>query len=111
MTPDLATLLQDPQRVAEIPPEDLPALLGELERLKAVLWARMMSAQINGSGQGEGPVKDRLLTVKEAAARLKTSTDFLYRNANALPFTVRLGSRLRFSARGLARYIRQRQGR
>jgi predicted DNA-binding transcriptional regulator AlpA len=54
---------------------------------------------------------DELLDVEEAAHRLSLSTDWLYRKAKDLPFTVRLGRGLRFSARGIERYIQQRQGR
>lgn len=35
---DLAALLADP---AAVPVEDIPAAIGELERVKAVLWARL----------------------------------------------------------------------
>lgn len=55
--------------------------------------------------------EDRLLDVVEAAQRLGTSQDYLYRQAKKLPFTVRIGSRLRFSAHGIERFIRSRQGR
>ncbi len=100
------------QAVAEASPQQAPALLGELERLKASLWGRLMTplpALDGHSGAGEG---DRLLTVEEAAHRLGVSKDFLYRKARVLPFTVRLGPRqLRFSLRGIERHIRQRQGR
>ena len=54
---------------------------------------------------------DHLLTVEEAARALGVSRDWLYRRASKLPFTVRLGRVLRFSAQGLARYCRQRAGR
>src|SRR5262245_41924772 len=43
---------------------------------------------------------DRLLTTEDAAQRLGVSTDWLYRRAPRLPFTVRLERVLRFSARG-----------
>lgn len=111
MSPTLADLLQEPQQVAEVQPESIPALLGDLERLKATLWTKLVSVPASGNGeaQGEG---NQLLTVEEAAQKLKVSKDWLYRRANKLPFTVRLGPRqLRFSARGIERYVRQHQGR
>jgi excisionase family DNA binding protein len=49
---------------------------------------------------------DKLLTVDEAAARLKCSSDWLYRRAKRLPFTVRIGRNLRFSERGIEEAIR-----
>ena len=95
--------------LAEVSPQEVPALLGGLERVRAALWARMMSASSDGYGRAHA-AEDRLLTVEEAAGKLGVSPDWLYRRR--LPFTVRLGPRqLRFSAQGIERYIRQRQGR
>ena len=55
--------------------------------------------------------EDRLLTVEEAATKLGTSRDWLYRHADQLPFTVRVSRHVRFSAQGIDRYIRVRTGR
>jgi predicted DNA-binding transcriptional regulator AlpA len=52
-----------------------------------------------------GSAPDRLLDVKEAAARLNMSQDRLYRKKD-LPFVVRISPRcVRFSERGIERYI------
>ncbi len=102
---DLARCLQDPARAKEIPPEQVPALLAQLAALQSALVARWMV--VNGQVPGE----DHLLSVEDAARMLAVSPDWLYRRAKTLPFTVRLGGRLRFSAQGLARYLCQRQGR
>lgn len=108
---ELAALFEDPARVAEIPPDRVPALLGEIERLRATLWARL-TTPAGGNGQPDPPAEDRLLSVTEAAEKLGLTEDYLYRHAKTLPFTVRVGPRqLRFSLRGIERYIRQRQGR
>jgi excisionase family DNA binding protein len=59
----------------------------------------------------ESKLTDRLLLVEEAAERLAVTVDWLYRHAKTLPFTVRNGRRqIRFSERGIDRYIRERQG-
>ncbi len=111
VTPDLRALLQDPARVAEMPPEAIPGLLCHLAALQSALTARLLAAS-TGNGQPGPAAEDRLLTVKEAAEKLGVSEDWLYRKAGKLPFTVRLGSRqVRFSERGIEKYIRQRQGR
>jgi predicted DNA-binding transcriptional regulator AlpA len=53
----------------------------------------------------------RLLDAKEAAKRLHTSPDWLYRHAGSLPFTVRLSRRqLRFDRQGLERWLTSRGG-
>ena len=72
-----------------------------MERLRAILWARF-ALRINRAD----PKEDRLLSIGEAAARLATPKDWLYRNAGRLPFNVRLSERaLRFSAKGIDRWI------
>lgn len=51
---------------------------------------------------------DRLLTAREAAARLGVSTRYLYAHRRDYPFTKRLPSGpLRFSDRGLTRFLEQ----
>lgn len=104
----LALLLADPARVRGVPPETVPSLLGELEVLRAQLWARLTAPAVNG--QGEAPAEDRLLDVAEVAARLGRSRDYVYRRD--WPFEVKgLGRGRRFSAQGLDRYLSRRQGR
>jgi predicted DNA-binding transcriptional regulator AlpA len=50
---------------------------------------------------------DRLLDVNEAAIVLGCKPGWLYRSANDLPFTVRLGpGQLRFSLSGIERFMR-----
>ncbi len=94
-----------------IPPEELPLLIGELARLQAEASVRLTSGAANGGCDRTPEALDKLLDVEEAARRLSLSCDHLYRHAKELPFTVRIGRRLRFSAKGIEHYIRQRQGR
>lgn len=108
--PSLDELAADPARVVDIPPATAAALLGRLAGLQPVLLARALAPAGGGNSDG-APVEDRLLSVKEAAAQLGHSEDWLYRHAKKLPFTVRTGRDVRFSAAGLARWIRNRQGR
>lgn len=105
--PSLSDLLTDISQASTVPPEAVPEMLGELERLKATLWARLTALQ----GNGRQPDKDRLLVVEEAAVKLGVSRDYLYRYSGKLPFTVRVGRSLRFSEAGVDRYIRNRTGR
>ncbi len=90
---------------------DYPVLIAELERLKAIAWMRMGdTSTIPKASTGES--EDRLLTTKEAAIKLGLSKDYLYRHAQTFPFTVRIGARhLRFSFKGIERYISTRRGR
>lgn len=51
--------LPDPVRIAEIPLDAIPTLLGELERLKAILWARMLTVRFRENGRAEVLAQDR----------------------------------------------------
>ena len=52
---------------------------------------------------------DRLMSIKEAAARLGVSAATLYRNADDYPFCVRQGGRLTFSEHGLFKWLEARK--
>ena len=104
---DLAALVEDPTRVATVPPGRIPALLSQLSALQGAMAARLISADRDETVSTE----DTLLTVDQAAERLGVSTDWLFRRSRTLPFIVRLGRHLRFSNRGIDRYLRNRTGR
>jgi len=90
--------------VAALPAETLPAFLAHLAALEARVAARLAAT----TGRDDG--SDRLLTVQQAALVLGMSQDWLYRNADRLPFTRRTGRRaLRFSERSLKRYLADRE--
>jgi predicted DNA-binding transcriptional regulator AlpA len=104
----LATLAADPDRIANVLADDLPELIGQAEALRARLFARLVStatapAERARTERTNGP--DRLLTAKEAAARLGVNQRWMYAKADSLPFTRRLSAgTLRFSERGLDRW-------
>jgi predicted DNA-binding transcriptional regulator AlpA len=97
-SPDLAALLADP---ASVPAEQIPAVLGELEQVKAALWARLVAGPAP-SRDGNG---DRLLTAQEVSPRASLSVPWLYRHAAALPFTRRIGRKVLFSEAGLTKWL------
>ena len=107
VVPKLTDLLSDHAKAALVPSEAIPAMLGELERLKATLWALLTAPQGNGQAHETG---DRLLDVKETAAKMNISEGHLYREHRKLPFTVHLGNKLLFSNAGIEKWIRQRVG-
>ncbi len=66
-----------------------------------------IQAASNGNGHHDG---DRLLDAEEASKILSVSPDWLYRHANRLPFTRKLGPRmLRFSYQGIQKYLTTRK--
>jgi excisionase family DNA binding protein len=103
-----ADLVAHPERIADVAPTQIPTILAQLTTLTAALAARsaLPSAPSAASEQG-----DRLLTVKEAAALLQMSVDFLRRSPVARPLRVRVGRELRFSARAIDAFIERRTGR
>jgi predicted DNA-binding transcriptional regulator AlpA len=92
--PELQTVLS---RVKELPVEDLPRLLGDLEEIRCTAMARLTTP-----AQSQA---DELLSAPEAARRLGISQDYLYRHHRDFPFTRRVGRRLLFSALGIEKYI------
>jgi len=83
-----------------IPIEKIPAVI-------IALAARLLAAA-RPETDHDG---DTLLSIDEAAARLGTSKDWLYRRVDRLPFVVRLGRNVRFSSQGIQSYVKQRRGR
>ena len=104
---DLRALVEDPAKVAKIPAGKIAALLSQLSALQGAIAARLISADRDETSSTE----DVLLTVDQAAERLGVSKDWLFRRSRTLPFVVRLGRHLRFSNRGIDRYLRNRTGR
>src|SRR5687768_14957748 len=90
-------------------PEESPALALALTARLGALAAGMVTAP--PAARNGDHTADENLSAEEAARRLGVSKDWLYRQAGSLPFAVRIGRRLVFSARGLERWNQQRMGR
>jgi excisionase family DNA binding protein len=104
----LADLVTDPSRVAELQPDQLSALLAQVSAVQACMAARLVATT---QDQSNSDRDESLLTVEQAASRLGVSEDWLYRRTGKLPFVVRMGRQVRFSASGIDRYIKNRTGR
>ena len=97
MRNELQTVLM---AVRELPADELPRLLGELEEIRCTALARLAAPAPAGS--------DELLDVQEASQRLGVGTDYLYRHHRKFPFTRRMGRKLLFSSLGVGEYLRRR---
>jgi excisionase family DNA binding protein len=104
---DLADLVRDPLRLANVDRAHIPALLTQLSAVQASMAARLVATAHDATNDAE----DTLLDVEDAAQRLGVSEDWLYRRTKSLPFVVRVGRHVRFSAKGIDKYIRNRMGR
>lgn len=106
---DVSMLLADPERTAEVPVELIPGLLCRLSAVQSALAARL-GAHPLGKDSNAPNGTDRLLRADEVAARTGLSRDYIYRHADAFPFTRRVGRRaVRFSEQGLDRWLRTRR--
>jgi len=70
------------QIIAQTEPSACPLLLGELERLKALLWGRMLHRETVSAPQ---PDNGRYLTVKEVVTRFGVADRWLYRHKKKMP--------------------------
>lgn len=102
---DFSELIEDPTRIASVPVAQIPAFLMQLSALQTAMATRLITTQQPSTEA------DTLLTVDEAAERLGVSADWLYRRTQTLPFVVRVGRHVRYSAHGIDKYIRSHVGR
>ncbi len=75
------------QAAADLSVEEMGVVLGGLERLKAGLWAKLVTPAHNGKAQPLPSTEpDKLLSPEAAAALLGVKVTWLYRHAKTLPF-------------------------
>jgi predicted DNA-binding transcriptional regulator AlpA len=91
--------------IAQLPAENLPELLGELEVCRARATMRLHTPAPSTQQH------DELLDVAAAAERLGMSRDFVYRHADEFSFTRRIGRKLLFSSLGIDKCIQQKKSR
>jgi hypothetical protein len=108
--PTLDQLAADPTRANALPAPVLQALLTRCGALHATLVGALTVAAAQQHPRESTEEADALLDVEAAALRLATTCDWLYRHSKGLPFVVRNGRQLRFSAHGIDRYVRERVG-
>ncbi len=96
-----------PDAARAISPGELPRLRAALAEADSIALSRLVAPPTATGTLVDTP--DENLSIEEAARRLGVSTDWLYRND--VPFKVRIGRRVVFSARGLERWNRARAGR
>jgi len=108
--PSLDELAAHRESVQRLPPAVALDLLTRVAGLEVALLVQSLSGGARHGRHPDAHDRDRLLTAKEAANTLACSIDWLYRHARQLPFTVRQGRSVKFSAQGIERYIRQRRG-
>ncbi|MBZ5497671.1 MAG: helix-turn-helix domain-containing protein [Acidobacteriia bacterium] len=87
----------------KLPLETVPALMAQMAAAQSTLAARLLSAE------NKAELNDELLDAAQAAEKLGVSKDWLYTRTSTLPFVVRLGRKVRFSLRGIEKYVKELQ--
>ena len=108
---DLAPYLARPNLADGLSREELAMLLEELKGLEGRVMARLLVGVTEQPAATRPPEDDGpMLTVDEAALRLRRSRRWIYRHASSLPFVKRISPRnLLCSERKLARWLEQRK--
>ena len=107
--PTAAELVAHPERIAELAPAALPAILAQLTAVASAVAAKLPTGPV---ADGALEASDRLMDVKEAAAMLgAVSEDFLYRSPDVQGLRIRLGGRVLFSYRKTQALIARRLSR
>ena len=111
--PTVGQVILDPEQARDVPADLVPkyivslaTLLSRVEMAVGALSHRLPVVFNGKTVQTESG--DRLLNVKQAAVRLGRSSDWLYRRAAKLPFTVRNGRGVQFSEAGIEQWIHAR---
>lgn len=95
------------QIIAQTEPNSCPQLLGELERLKALLWGRMLRTESVPASQ---PDNGRYLSVTEVVTRFGVTDRWLYRNKKKLPHSQPSRKVLLFPEKATERWFASRRG-
>ena len=109
----LRALLADPAKLDALTPEREQVLVSVLQAVVEAVKEHVVAADVPPRPPSAAPEAsaltssvDDLLTVSEAAAMLRVSPRWLYRQAKNLPFARKLSRKvLRFSRSGLAKWL------
>jgi excisionase family DNA binding protein len=106
-SPELALLVADPQRATELCCDQIPALLGALEQVRAALWIQMVRAAEPVEREAASAAGHELLTVPDAAAELRFTRGYVYEavRRGELP-AVRKGKYIRLRREDLEAWLR-----
>jgi len=102
-----ALLDDDPGALADLSRHELVSLIERAEVIAARLRARALEASLNGNGAAPTTSPERAFRVKEAAALLAMSVDFLHRSWRNLGGFKDVDGHVKFSAAVIQRHIQQ----
>jgi len=99
----LDEIIELPLRAAGIPKEEIPKLLIRIATLQGILLANMATSPVAESPKPKED--DELLTPEAAAQMLGVTVKWLYAHKRQLPNVSLSHKQLRFSRKGLQRWI------
>ena len=109
-TPDLLAALR--AEIVSAPAADLPAIIGQIEAVKAEAFSRLVSplpaANVDPVSDGTAEAADTALTVEEVALRLGQKVQWVRAHQRELPRIHLPGRTVRFSARKLDAWMKRR---
>ncbi|MDP1770448.1 MAG: helix-turn-helix domain-containing protein [Nitrospirota bacterium] len=100
-------ILNFEQAIAHTQPSACPQLLGELERLKALLWGRMLQTESAPSSASD---PGRYLTVQEVVTRFGVTDRWLYRHKRQMPHSQPSRKVLLFPEQAITKWIASHKG-
>ena len=85
--------MSETREIESASPDELVAIIGKLEALKAKAYARLMAPR-----ETAAKAPDRTINARQAAEILGMGKDWVYAHADEIPGSWRKGKVLRFSA-------------
>lgn len=73
------------REISQVQQANCAELVGELERLRVVAWAKVICPSTPQSGQQGARTPDRYLSVPEVEDRFNVTRKWLYRNKKRMP--------------------------
>lgn len=97
------------QEISQVQQANCPALMGELERLRVVAWAKVICPLTPQPGQQCTSTPDRFLTVSEVEDRFSVSRKWLYRNKKRMPHSQPSRKKLLFPEQAITKWFSSRK--
>lgn len=105
----IAALIQQlSQAIPQVERKECPAIIGNLEQLKALAWSRMTAAQTASGTPAQVP-GERWLSAKEVAERFHVTDKWLYKHKKNMPHSQPTRKTLRFPEGPIQRWFASRK--
>jgi excisionase family DNA binding protein len=104
---DLINVTKYVQTSPDLEKQDMHIIASHIAAMQSAYAARMAEMHLASGSKNGWRDDDRLLEIEEAAKRLGVKDDYIYHHSKSLPFIVRLGRKLRFSEKGIDKFIKE----